>query len=42
MIYYKDHFVMDLLLIQRKDLLEKVIKENESISISSNYEVNKF
>lgn len=33
-LYYKDHSVMDLPLMQRKKLLEKVIKENESISIS--------
>lgn len=33
-LYYKDHSVMDLPLMQRKKLLEKVIKENSSISVS--------
>jgi len=33
-LYYKDHSVMDLPLMQRKKLLEKVIKENECITIS--------
>lgn len=33
-LYYKDHCVMDLPLMQRKKLLEKVIKENENITIS--------
>ena len=33
-LYYKDHSVTDLPLMQRKKLLEKVVKENENISIS--------
>ncbi|WP_312888378.1 ATP-dependent DNA ligase [Clostridium bowmanii] len=33
-LYYDDHQVMDLPLMQRKKLLEKVIKENERIAIS--------
>jgi len=33
-LYYNDHSVMELPLMQRKELLEKVIKENESILIS--------
>ncbi|MBU3159864.1 DNA ligase [Clostridium frigoris] len=33
-LYYDDHQVMDLPLMQRKKLLEKVVKENERIAIS--------
>lgn len=33
-LYYDDHEVMDLTLMQRKKLLEKTIKENERIAIS--------
>jgi len=33
-LYYDDHQVMDLPLMQRKKLLQKVIKENERIAIS--------
>ena len=33
-LYYGDHQVMDLPLMERKKLLEKVIKENERIAIS--------
>jgi len=33
-LYYKDHEVMDLPLMQRKKLLAKVIKENERIAVS--------
>jgi len=33
-LYYKDHSVTDLPLMERKKLLEKVIKENERIAIS--------
>jgi len=33
-LYYDDHQVMDLPLVQRKKLLQKVIKENERIAIS--------
>jgi bifunctional non-homologous end joining protein LigD len=33
-LYFDDHTVIDLPLMERKKLLEKVIKENESISIS--------
>ena len=33
-LYYKDHSVTDLPLIERRKLLEKVIKENERIAIS--------
>ena len=33
-LYYKDHSVIDLPLMERKKLLEKVIKENESLAIS--------
>ncbi|MCB2356505.1 RNA ligase family protein [Clostridium estertheticum] len=33
-LYYDDHSVIDLPLMQRKKLLEKVIKENERIAIS--------
>ena len=33
-LYYDDHVVTDLPLMQRKKLLEKVIKENERIAIS--------
>ena len=33
-LYYKDHSVTDLPLMERKNLLEKVIKENERLAIS--------
>lgn len=33
-LYYDDHEVMDLTLMQRKKLLEKTVKENERIAIS--------
>ncbi|MBU3126725.1 ATP-dependent DNA ligase [Clostridium tagluense] len=33
-LYYKDHSVTDLPLMQRKNLLEKVIKENARVAIS--------
>ena len=33
-LYYKDHLVTDLPLMERKKLLEKVVKENERIAVS--------
>ena len=33
-LYYKDHSVTDLPLMERKKLLEKVVKENERIAVS--------
>jgi len=33
-LYYKDHEVIDLPLMQRKELLEKTVKENERLAVS--------